>query len=53
MTILHKAVPFIKIGNRYVRDTRGKPVAIRSQAKGDSLAKFPRSVGMIGYHKWS
>ena len=53
MTILHKSVPFIFKNGRYVRDTRGKPVVIHSQAKGNSLSKFPRTVGQIGYHKWS
>ena len=53
MTILHKSVPFIFKNGRYVRDTRGKPVAIRSQVKGDSLSKFPRLVGRIGWHKWN
>lgn len=44
---------FILIAGRYVRDTRGKPVELRSHTKGNSLSKFPRTLGQIGYHKWS
>lgn len=38
---------------KYVRINKGKPVVIRSVVKGDSLAKFPRSIGAIGWHKWA
>ena len=48
-----RKVGFIRINGRLVRDTRGREVEVRSVVKGDSLAKFPRSVGFIGFHKWS
>lgn len=48
-----RKVPFIRINGRLVRDTRGREVSINAGAKGNSLSKFPRSLGSIGYHKWS
>lgn len=53
MSIYHKRVPFIVVNGRYVRDTRGKEVVINSQAKGNSLAKFPARIGRIGFHKFA
>lgn len=51
--IVNTRPAFIRIKGRMVRDTRGKEVNIRSNTKGNSLSKFPRTLGMIGYHKWS
>lgn len=44
---------FIRINGRMVRNTNGKEVVINSQAKGNSLAKFPRRIGRIGFHKFA
>lgn len=51
--ITHRVVPFIKVNGRYVRDHKTKPVEVRSMVKGNSLTKFARTTGRIGYHKWS
>lgn len=53
MSIYHKVVPFVRINGRMVRDTSGKEVNIRSNAKGNSLAKFPRRIGRISHHKFA
>lgn len=50
--VTHKVVPFIKVKGRYVRNHTGKSVDVKSNAKGDSLGRFPRRIGFIGYHKW-
>lgn len=49
----HKAIPFIMVNGRYVRDNKSKEVVIRSQSKGNSLGRFASRVAQIGYHKWS
>lgn len=53
MGITRNRPAFIRINERLVRDTRGREVSINSGAKGNSLAKFPRTIGRIGHHKWS
>lgn len=52
-TIVNNRPAFIRVKGRLVRDTSGREVTLRSHTKGDSLAKFPRTLGQIGYHKWS
>jgi hypothetical protein len=51
--VTHKIVPFILVNGRYIRNHKGKPVDIKSNAKGNSMTKFPRTLGKIGYHKWA
>ena len=51
--VTHKTVPFILVNGRYVRNNKGRQISVNSGAKGNSLSKFPRTIGRIGHHKWS
>lgn len=53
MGIVRKRPGFIRINGRMVRDTSGREVPVKSAAKGNSLSKFPRTIGKIGFHKWA
>lgn len=44
---------FVKVNGRYARHNPTVEVPLRSAASGDSLGKFPRSVGAISHHRWS
>lgn len=52
-TLIRKRPAFVLKGGKYVRDTSGREITIHSEAKGNSLAKFPRRIGAISHHQWS
>jgi hypothetical protein len=51
--VTHKVVPFVFVNGRYVRAHKVREVPMKSNAKGNSLSKFPRTIGRIGHHKWA
>ena len=46
-----RAVPFIRVAGRLVRDTRGREVTLSSATRSSSMERFKTGYP-IGFHKW-
>jgi len=46
-----RAVPFIRVAGRLVRDTRGKEIELSCAKLGSSMERFNTGYP-IGFHKW-